>query len=143
MAEKLLGRALYLALAVSVVLLAGVVAGPQQSQAQTLQADPAVEIELLASAAGNALAVHCTGSTRGVFRTFRGWLDFMVTNARNLTGRSFEDDLIACSQALPNLGTEGYSALVALAGICDELRANAATCGFVRRQQNLFITVRN
>jgi len=140
MSFKKLGGVRLIAAAAAVLLVVGV------TDATQVQADESANlgsIELVAqSAASNALAAHCSGSTRGVFRTTRGWLDFMVTNARQLTGRTFEQDLVTCAENLPKLGNEGFAAIGALAGVCDELRASPATCKFIRRQQNLYITVR-
>ena len=86
---------------------------------------------------------HCGGGTRNVFRTQRAWIDHLVRNARNLTGRTFQQDIVDCATALPNAGSDGYSGLVQLGQICQDLRASADTCRFVRLQKNLYITVGN
>jgi hypothetical protein len=144
MAVRLMDKFRYFALALSLVLVAGISTYADRAQADEQIVNPFGTVELIAqSAASRALAAHCSGSTRGVFRTTRAYIDFLVTNARALTGRTFQDDLISCSEGLPNLGTEGFGALQALHAVCLELRANAATCNFVKRQQNLYVTVRS
>ncbi len=140
MAVKVLGGLQCTALAAAIVLFAGVATGGQQAQAAEIKAPIIVEI---ASPASAALAAHCGGGTRNVFRTQRGWVDHLVRNARNLTGRTFQQDLVDCATALPNAGGDGYSGLVALSQICADLRASADTCRFVRLQKNLYITVGN
>ena len=125
MAEKILGKVTLLAFAMSMFIATGFTATPVYAQ----------------SAASNALAISCSGNTRDVFPTTSSYISFMVSKARQLTGRTFEQDLISCAENLPNLGNEGFTALQALHGVCLELRASPATCTFVRRQQNLYVTV--
>ena len=143
MTDGIMSKIKYLAIAAALLLFAGTMAGVDQARAGDLTAAQPAGIELVAaSAAANALSAHCGGSTRGVFRTTRGWIDFLVTNARQLTGRTFQQDLIDCAEKLPRMGSEGFTAIGALHAVCLELRASAATCRAVKRQQNFFITVR-
>ncbi len=125
MTEKFLGKVTLLAFAMSMFIAAGFAATP--GYAQSLQS--------------NALAISCSGRTLYVFATTSSYVTFMVKKARKLTGRTFEQDLISCAENLPNLGAVGFTALQALHGVCLELRASPATCTFVRRQQNLYVTV--
>ena len=141
MAVKVLGGLQCTALAAAMVLFAGVATGGQQAQAAEIKAP--IVVEIAASPASAALAAHCGGGTRSVFRTQRAWLDHLVRNARNLTGRTFQQDLVDCATALPNAGSDGYSGLVQLGQVCEDLRASADTCRFVRLQKNLFITIGN
>lgn len=128
MIKKVLGKVQFLALAAGMVFAAGSVTNSGQAFAQ--------------SAASVALATHCSGSTRSVFRTTRAYNDFLVSNARQLTGRTFQQDLIDCATALPGIGIDGFGALQALHAVCLELRASPATCNSVKRQQNFYVTIK-
>ncbi len=128
MIKTFLGKLQFLALAAGMVFTAGSVTSSGEAYAQ--------------SAASNALATHCSGSTRGVFRTTRAYNDFLVSNARKLSGRTFEQDLLSCASALPGIGVDGFVALQNLHAVCLELRASPATCNAVRRQQNHYVTIK-